>query len=349
MMPEPVLQAAAAELPNWRGRGVSVMECSHRAKPFVEMAHQAEADLRALLDIPDEYAVLFMHGGACGQFSAVPMNLSRADAKADYAMTGHWSGRAISEARLHLGEVGTVCELERSSSGARIPPLTQWRLNPDADYLHYTPNETIDGVEFHWIPESETPLVADMSSCILSQPLDVRKFALIYASAQKNIGPAGLTLVIVKRSLLSGARDGTPSILDYTKVCAADSMLNTPPTFAWYMSGQVFQWLLEQGGLEEIQRRNAIKADKLYNYIDAEDFYSNEVAGECRSRMNVPFKLADADREASFLEESEDAGLLNLKGHRSVGGMRASLYNALPEAAVDALIEFMREFVRTRA
>jgi len=345
MLPEAVLERARAELLDWRGTGMSVMEMSHRGEEFVSIARQAEADLRRLMGIPDDYHVLFLQGGATSQFAMVPMNLLRGRGRADYIDTGLWSRKAIKEARRYC-EVNVAASSE-AEGYTTIPPRESWRLDPEAAYVHYTPNETIGGVEFHWIPDTgEVPLVADMSSTILSRPVDVSRFGLIYAGAQKNIGPAGLTVVIVRRDLVGETLPGTPTMLDYAAHAEAGSMLNTPPTFAWYLAGLVFQWLLEQGGLEAMAERNRRKAEKLYAAIDASGFYRNPVDPACRSWMNVPFTLADAALDATFLEEAKAAGLVALKGHRSVGGMRASIYNAMPEEGVDRLIEFMQDFER---
>ena len=344
MLPEPVLERVREELLDWQGSGQSVMEMSHRGKHFTAIAEQAEADLRDLLAIPDEYRVLFLQGGATLQFSAVALNLLGEASAADYVDTGQWSRKAIKEARRY-GRINLAASSEAERYTC-IPPREDWHCDPQAAYLHYTPNETIGGVEFHWIPECEAPLVADMSSTLLSRPLDVSRFGLIYAGAQKNIGPAGLTLVIVSEDLLGHARPGTPTLLDYKVHADAGSMSNTPPTFAWYVAGLVFQWLKEQGGLAAMAERNRAKADRLYRVIDRSGFYANPVDPDCRSWMNVPFTLANPELDADFLKQAADADLQSLKGHRSVGGMRASLYNAMPEAGVDALIDFMHEFER---
>ena len=346
-LPEVVLARAQEELLDWHGAGMSVMEMSHRGKAFMSIAGQAEQNLRSLLGIPDNYRVLFLQGGASTQFAMVPLNLLRGGTTADYANTGMWSKKAIAEARRYTN-VSVVAD-SSGSDYTTIPALSGWDLGSDAAYVHYTPNETIGGVEFQWIPDTgDTPLVADMSSTILSRPLDVSRFGLIYAGAQKNIGPAGVTVVIVRDDLLGQCVDITPSMFDYKALAAAGSMLNTPPTYAWYLAGLVFEWLLEQGGLEAMGSRNERKASKLYAAIDASDFYANPVDAACRSWMNVPFTLADAELDAAFLSASADAGLLTLKGHRSVGGMRASIYNAMPEEGVDALIAFMQDFESRR-
>jgi phosphoserine aminotransferase len=344
-VPEPVLQQAREELPNWHGTGLSVMEMSHRGKDFLGIAEKAEADLRELLAIPQTYKVLFLQGGATGQFAAVPLNLRRGKPKLAYVSTGMWSEKAIAEARLY-GEVQLVAS-SKESNYTTIPPQSQWKIDPDAAYLHYTSNETIGGVEFHAVPEVDgLPLVSDMSSNLLSRPLDVSRFGLIYAGAQKNMGPAGITVVIVREDLIGQAQSGTPSILDYRKQADNGSMLNTPPTYNWYLAGLVLEWLKEQGGVAAIEVRNIRKAAKLYAAIDASPFYSSPVDPSVRSRMNVPFRLADAALEKPFLAEAKVSGLVNLEGHRSVGGLRASIYNAMPEAGVDALVGFLKEFER---
>ncbi len=346
MLPEAVLRRAADEMVDWHGSGMSIMEMSHRGKAFVSVAEQAEADLRELLAVPDNYKVLFLQGGATGQFAAVPMNLLRGRAGADYVVTGAWSKKAVGEAKRY-GEA-RVAATNEEAGGMTIPPQSEWRLSEDAAYVHYTPNETISGLEFQWVPETgDVPLVADMSSNILSRPIDVSRFGVIYAGAQKNIGPSGLALVIVRDDLIGDAWPQTPSIWDYGRQAEADSMLNTPPTYALYMAGLVFQWLKEGGGLAEMARVNERKAQKLYRAIDQSDFYANPVDPQCRSWMNVPFTLADPNLDQTFLEQATAAGLTTLKGHRSVGGMRASIYNAMPEAGVDRLIEFMAEFERS--
>ncbi|MEL0054820.1 MAG: 3-phosphoserine/phosphohydroxythreonine transaminase [Pseudomonas aeruginosa] len=348
-LPEAVLQQAQADLVDWQGRGCSVMEMSHRGKDFVGIAEQAEQDLRDLLAIPANYKVLFLQGGATLQFAQIPMNLLRGRASADYVCTGVWSEKAIEEARKFGGV--NVAATDVANKFTRVPAFDSWQLDPNAAYLHYTPNETIHGVEFDFIPQvgspgREVPLVADYSSSILSEPLDVSRFGLIYAGAQKNIGPAGIVVVIVREDLLGQVLPGTPTLLDYAVAAKNGSMYNTPPTFSWYLAGLVFQWLKQQGGLSAMADINARKAAKLYAAIDGSDFYANPVVKANRSRMNVPFTLADAALDKVFLAEAEQRLLLNLAGHRSVGGMRASLYNAVPEAGVDALVEFMADFER---
>ena len=311
---------------------------------MVGIAKEAEADLRELMGNSDDYAVLFLQGGASSQFSAVPLNLMGEGKVVDYVNTGEWSKKAIKEAKRYA-KVNVVASSE-DTNFTTIPAFDSWNLSDDAAYLHYTPNETIGGLEFFWTPDSKVPLVADMSSTILSRPIDVNKFALIYAGAQKNIGPAGLTIVIVRKDLLGKASPITPTMMDYKTAADNDSMYNTPPTLAWYLAGLVFKWLKAQGGLEAMERINRRKAEKLYSYIDASGFYSNPVEVASRSLMNIPFVLADASLDKAFLAGAEEAGLLNLKGHRSVGGMRASVYNAVPEEAVDALIAYMKDFAQ---
>lgn len=346
-LPEAVLKQASEEMLDWQGRGLSVMEMSHRSSEMVSIAEQAEQDLRDLLGISDDYAVLFLQGGASTQFAAVPLNLAQAGDTVDYVNTGQWSKKAIKEAG-RFANVNVAASSE-ADGFCSVPALDSWKLSDNAAYLHVTPNETIGGVEFPFIPETNAPLVADMSSTILSRPLDVSRFGLIYAGAQKNIGPAGLTLVIVRRDLLGKARAECPAMLDYQVAADADSMYNTPPTYSWYLAGLVFQWLKAQGGLDAMAEINARKAKKLYDFIDASDFYANPVAVSDRSWMNVPFTLADSALDKAFLSGADEAGLLNLKGHRSVGGMRASIYNAVPEAAVDALIAYMSDFAKRQA
>lgn len=322
---------------------MSVMEMSHRGKEFMSIAAQAEADLRTLMAIPNNYKVLFLQGGAHSQFAMIPMNLARGKKQADYLDTGDWSLKAIEEGKRYI-DINVIAS-SADSNYTTIPAFASWQRNPNAAYLHYTSNETIRGVEFDWIPQvDDLPLVVDMSSDILARPIDVSRFGLIYAGAQKNIGPAGLTLVIVREDLLGQVLDGTPSMFNYQIYAETESMYNTPPTYAWYLSGLVFQWLIKQGGLDAMAKLNQRKAEKLYAAIDASDFYHNPVDPDCRSWMNVPFTLSNASLEKRFLEEAAQAGLVTLKGHRLVGGMRASIYNAMPEEGVDALIAFMREF-----
>lgn len=342
-LPVDVLKQAQEELLDWHGLGLSIMEMSHRSSEFVGVAEEAEQDLRDLMQIPDNYKVLFMQGGASSQFSMIPMNLLRGKKTADYINTGDWSKKAIKEASRYC-EVNVVATSEEDNFTS-APRQEELKLNPDAAYLHYTPNETIRGVEFDYIPDTgDVPLVADLSSNILSRPIDVSRFGMIYAGAQKNIGPAGLTVVIIREDLLGDTLAGTPSLYDYKMTADAGSMVNTPPTYGWYLAGLVFKWLKAQGGVAAITEINRRKAEKLYAVIDENPFYSNPVTHNARSWMNVPFILANADLDKHFLVEAEEKGLLNLPGHRSVGGMRASIYNAVPEAGVDALIAFMQDF-----
>ncbi len=341
-LPESVLETARDELLDWHGRGLSLMEMSHRSPEVVGVAHRAEQTLRKLLNLSDDYAVLFLQGGASTQFAAVPLNLLGERGGADYVNTGQWSKKAIAEAG-RFGRVNVVASSQETNFST-IPPRESWQLDAGAAYLHYTPNETIGGVEFFWTPQVDVPLVADMSSTLLSRPIDVSEFGVIYAGAQKNIGPAGLTLVIVRRDLLGRADPRCPAMLNWQVADENESMYNTPPTFALYLAGLVFDWLEEQGGLAAMEVVNRRKAEKLYAAIDGSDFYANPVELASRSLMNIPFTLADDALDKQFLQESEKAGLLNLKGHRSVGGMRASIYNAVSEAAVDALIAFMQDF-----
>lgn len=347
-LPLQVLQQVQAELLDWRGSGMSVMEMSHRDKEFMSIAQEAEKDLRELAAIPANYKVLFLQGGATGQFTFVPMNLLRGKAGADYVLTGDWGKKAAKEAGRY-GKVNIAASSE-ADKFTKVPAAGEWKLDPDAAYVHFTPNETIHGVEFHAEPNTKgVPLVADMSSNILSRPIDVSKYGVIYAGAQKNIGPSGLTIVIVRDDLIGQALPNTPGIFDYKQMADNESMLNTPPCFAWYVSGLVFKWIKANGGLAGIGERNARKAAALYGYIDSQDFYRNPVAKADRSRMNVPFTLANAELDAEFLKGAKAAGLSGLKGHRSVGGMRASLYNAMSEDGVKQLVEYMKEFARTRA
>ncbi len=342
-LPLEVLEEAAAELFDYRGTGMSVMEMSHRSTEFIDIAQRAEADLRDLLDVSDDYAVLFLQGGATAQFAAVPLNLLGAKSCADYVNTGAWANKAISEAQRYCA--ANVVASSKATNFDRVPPRSEWHLDPDAAYVHIISNETIGGVEFHETPDvGAVPLVADMSSTLLSRPLDVSRYGAIYAGAQKNIGPAGLVLVIVRRDLLDRARADTPSVLDWSLNANNDSMYNTPPTYSWYIAGLVFRWIKRQGGLATMARRNRVKATKLYRAIDASNFYHSPVVERDRSWMNVTFTLANETLDKAFLQGAEAANMQNLKGHRSVGGMRASLYNAVPEAAVDALIEYMAAF-----
>ena len=345
-LPEPVLRRAADELLDWHGSGMSVMEMSHRGKEFIKIHAEAEADLRGLLGIPKNYKVLFLQGGGAAQFSIVPMNLLRGRDSADYVETGYWSQKAIAEARRY-------CKVNVAASSADakftcVPKQDQWKLDPKAAYVHVTSNETIEGVEHHWIPDTgAVPLVTDASSHILSRPLDVGRFGLIYAGAQKNIGPAGLTIVVVRDDLVGQALPMTPSVFDYKVQADADSMHNTPPSFALYMAGLVFKWLKQLGGLKKMEEINVAKAGLLYDYLDQTEFYRSAVARDDRSRMNVSFHLRNDKLDAEFLKQAEGRGLTQLKGHRALGGMRASIYNAMPVEGVRALVDFMREFEKT--
>ena len=344
-LPSEVLKQAQADLLDWQGKGLSVMEMSHRSPEFVGIAKKAEQDLRDLMVIPDNYKVLFMQGGASSQFAMIPMNLLRGKTTADYINTGQWSKKAIAEAK-RFCDVNVVATTE-GNKFTSAPSQEELKLDPEAAYVHYVQNETIGGVQFDYIPETNgVPLVADFSSSILSEEIDVSKFAMIYAGAQKNIGPAGLCIVIIRDDLLGSVVEGTPTMFDYKVMADNDSMYNTPPSYGWYLAGLVFAWLKEQGGVKAMAEINHRKAKKLYEFIDTNDFYANPVAINNRSIMNVPFTLANSDLDKAFLAASEKAGLLNLAGHRSVGGMRASIYNAVEEKAVDALIAFMNDFAR---
>jgi phosphoserine aminotransferase len=343
-LPLDVLEIIRSDIPDWQGTGMSVMEVSHRSKEFVELAARCEANLRTLLSIPDDYSVLWTQGGATLQMAMAPLNLAGPGDTVDYVITGSWGKKAA-------GEAAKQCKLNVAADASDrkftyIPDESAWGRSEQAKYLHITSNETIAGVEFHDEPATDVPLVSDMSSVILSRPIDISRYGAIYAGAQKNIGPAGITLVIVRNDLLEPARENLPHLMMWKSYAESSSMTNTPPTFAWYVADLVFQHLLENGGLEAVAEINQRKSGKLYAAIDASGFYTNPVEVGCRSRMNVPFILADSSLDAKFLEESLAAGLANLKGHRSVGGMRASIYNAVPEEAVDALIDFMAEFER---
>jgi phosphoserine aminotransferase len=343
-LPLEVLEQAQGELLDWQHSGMSVMEVSHRGKAFEDVAAEAEADLRELLSIPVSYKVLFVQGGASAQFSLVPLNLTTPACRVDYVHTGHWSQKAIVEA-------GRYCNVhiagDAGGNYTRVPPQGELKFTEGAAYAHYTPNETISGVEFGYVPRTGgAPLVADMSSSILSRPVDVSQFGLIYAGAQKNIGPSGLTVVIVREDLMGRARPETPLVFNYQSVAEGHSLLNTPPTFAWYMAGLMFKWLKRAGGLAAMAARNRSKAQTLYAAIDASQLYKNSIARDSRSWMNVTFNLNRPELDAQFLSEAAQAGLQGLKGHRVSGGMRASIYNAVPPAAVDALVAFMHDFER---
>ena len=344
-LPTAVLERAQQELLDWHGKGLSIMEMSHRGNDFVSVAAKAESDLRTLLNIPENYKVLFLQGGASLQFSAIPLNLLGKNNRADYIHTGIWSEKAYKEARRY-GDINVIDAACKQDGLLAIAPQSEWQLSADAAYVHYAENETIGGLQFDFIPNVKAPLVSDLSSSILSAPIDVSKFGLIYAGAQKNIGPAGLTIVIVREDLLDQAQGIIPSILKYIDQSKNDSMVNTPATYSWYLSGLVFEWLLAQGGVEGIHKVNLQKAETLYGYIDASEFYANPIARANRSIMNVPFTLADERLEKAFLKQAEAQNLLNLAGHRSVGGMRASIYNAVPLEGVQALVKFMDDFAK---
>jgi len=340
MLPAEVLSRAGDEILDWHGSGMSVMEMSHRGKEFMGIAAEAEKDLRELLVVPANYKVLFLQGGATLQFAQVPMNLLHGKGRADYVSTGEWSKKAIKEAK-------GFCDVHLAASSEdknfTYAPKN-WNVRKDAAYVHYCSNETIGGVEFHAVPQAPVPIVADASSHFLSRSIDVSKFGLIYAGAQKNVGPAGLTIVIVREDLLGSVAKGTPSVMDYKLQAGADSMLNTPPTYSMYIAGLVFKWLKALGGVAEIERRNIAKAKLLYDFLESTKFYGNPVAKEDRSRMNVPFTLRDAKLDEEFLKGASKAGMVQLKGHRSVGGMRASIYNAMPLEGVQRLVEYMKDF-----
>jgi len=340
VLPKAVLARAQAEMLDWHGSGMSVMEMSHRGKEFSSILEKAEADFRSLLDLPDHYKVLFLQGGAVAENVMIPMNLLNGQS-ADYAITGSWSKRSVKEASA-IGDINVVAQAEPFTS---VPDFTEWKLNKDAAYVHLCSNETVNGVEFDGLPDTGgVPIVADMSSHILSRPIDVTQYGVIYAGAQKNIGPAGVCIVVVREDLLEAASAQTPSVFHWKTQADNKSMINTPPTYSIYIAGLVFEWLLEQGGVAEIEKVNIAKSKLLYDYIDSTDFYMNSVAKNNRSRMNVPFSLKDEALNAAFLEGAEAKGLLQLKGHRSVGGMRASIYNAMPIEGVQALVDYMKEF-----
>jgi phosphoserine aminotransferase len=346
-LPEEVLRQAQEEMLDWHGTGMSIMELGHRGKEFKEVAENSEADLRELLSIPQNYHVLFLTGGATAQFAMVPLNLFSVRKKADYIDTGIWSKKAIAEAKRY-GEVNLAATSLIDNEVVRIPPQAQWSLDPNAAYVHYTPNETIEGIEFHWVPHTgSVPLIADMSSNILSRPIDVSQYGIIYAGAQKNLGQAGVTLVIIRDDLVKEPLPGTPTLYTYKVATENQSFYNTPPTYAWYITGLVLAWMKRQGGVAFFAERNQRKAKKLYQFIDSHnEFYINNVHADSRSIMNIPFNLVNADLTDLFLNEAAESGLANLKGHRLSGGVRASLYNAMPEVGVDTLLDFMKEFLR---
>ncbi|HGJ5875231.1 MAG TPA: 3-phosphoserine/phosphohydroxythreonine transaminase [Arsenophonus sp.] len=345
MLPVEVLRRVQQELCDWHGMGVSVMEISHRSEAFMEIVREAEQNLRELLKIPENYKVLFCHGGARGQFAVLPLNLFQDDETVDYIVGGYWAKSAAHEAAKYCAVNEVDIRLEKSD-GLSVQPMDQWLLTTRAKYLHYCPNETIDGIAIHSLPDflPNKIVIADYSSAILSRPLDVSRFGVIYAGAQKNIGPAGITLVIIREDLLGRARKATPAILDYTLLAKNDSMYNTPPTFAWYLSGMVFKWLKQQGGLQEIERHNQEKARLLYDAIDNSQFYINRIDPANRSLMNIPFQMVKPDLASEFIKAAEQQGLLFLKGHKAAGGMRASIYNAMPLAGVQKLVDFMLDF-----
>ncbi len=351
VLPKVVLQQARDEMLDWHGSGMSVMEMSHRGKEFMSIAEKTESDLRELVGIPNNYKVLFLQGGASSQFSMVPMNLLRGKKRADYINTGQWSTKAIEEANRYC--TVNIAATAADANFSYVPTQDKWRLDPQAAYVHYTSNETIGGVEFHCTPQinldNDIPLVADMSSNILSRPLDVTRFGLIYAGAQKNLGPAGLTLVIVREDLLGMPLAGTPTLYDYQIHANNDSMYNTPPTYAMYITGLVFAWLKQKGGLSAMEKINIAKANLLYDLLDSTDFYHCPVVKSDRSRMNVPFTLKDSTLDDEFLKQAKANGLIQLKGHRSVGGMRASIYNAMPMEGVAKLVAFMNKFASQHA
>ena len=347
-LPEEVLKLAASEMLDWHNSGMGVMEMSHRGKEFIQIHAEAEADLRELLAIPANYKVLFLQGGAIAENAIVPMNMLRGRSVADYVDTGEWSKKSIKEAKKYCNVNVVASSQDRGYS--YIPPQSSWKLTKDAAYVHICSNETIGGLEYQWVPQTgDVPLVADMSSHILSRPVDVSRYGLIYAGAQKNIGPAGLTIVIVRDDLIGQALPVTPSAFDYKQQAENDSMLNTPPTYAVYIAGLVFKWLKKQGGLAEIEKRNIATAKVLYDYLDASKFFISPIDKGDRSRMNVPFKLKDESLDGAFLKGAEALGMVQLKGHRSVGGMRASIYNAMPLEGVQKLVAYMREFEAKQA
>jgi len=344
MLPVDVMKKAQGEFLNFADTGSSVMELSHRSKEFIAVAEKAEADLRKLMAIPENYKVLFCHGGGRGQFSAVALNLLGETKKADYIVTGAWSKSAAEEAS-HYGNINVINVMDNLDGTQRVKSSNEWPISKDAAYVHYCPNETVDGIEIFEVPKTgDIPLIADMSSTILSREFDVSQFGLIYAGAQKNIGPSGLTLVIVREDLLGNAHIDTPSIMNYQVLAENGSMYNTPPTYAWYLAGLVFEWLLAKGGVSAIADINKQKAQLLYQYIDQSTFYKNTIVAENRSLMNIPFWLTNDSLSAEFVKQAEAQGLTALKGHRMVGGMRASIYNAMPIEGVQALIDFMKTF-----
>jgi len=352
MLPEAVMRKAESEFLDWRETGMSVMEMSHRSKEYMSVAHQMEADLRDVMAIPDNYKVLFLHGGASLQFAGIPLNLVEQDDTVDYFNTGVWSTKAIKEAQRYTNV--NVVAGGNEANPTEIPPVSEWSFSDNAKYIHLCSNETITGLEFQQeqldiIFAQGKPVIADMSSNIMSREIDVTKYAMIYAGAQKNIGPAGLCIMIVREDLVGHARDNTPTLMNWSAYADNESMFNTPATFAWYLAGLVFEWIKTTGGVKDIAKINQRKAAKLYDYIDSEDFYNNSIKVSERSWMNVTFNLKNPELDAKFLAESQSAGLLSLKGHKAFGGMRASIYNAMPEAGIDALITFMKQFASENA
>lgn len=348
-LPKAVLKRVQSEMLDWNGQGTSVMEVSHRGKPFMAIAEKAEQDLRQLMNIPKHYKVLFLQGGGRGQFFSVPMNLSKRGDLSQHLVSGQWSQIAVSEAEKYM-RCEVVAKTQSKDDRLWVPTQDNWEINDKAAYFHYCSNETVDGIEINWVPQSKkVPVVVDMSSNILSKEIDVNDFGIIYAGAQKNIGPSGLAVVIVREDLVGLSRADTPAVFDYRQQVDNDSMYNTPPTFSWYLAGLVFEWLLEQGGVAAIEKVNIEKAALLYECIDKSDFYGNKISLENRSKMNVTFQLADASLDAAFLQDAEKQGFVALKGHRFVGGMRASIYNAMPLEGVKALVSFMQEFERSKA
>ncbi len=346
VLPKAVLKRAQNELIDWNGQGSSVMEISHRSKPFIEVAEKAEADLRSLLSVPRNYKVLFLQGGGRGQFFSVPMNLAKRGNKAQHLVSGQWSQIAVTEAAKYM-QSEVVAENYTENGLICVPDQSMWEYDEQAAYFHYCPNETVDGIEINWVPKTgQVPVVADMSSNILSKSINVSDYGIIYAGAQKNIGPSGLAVVIVRDDLIGLERADTPSVFSYKEQSENDSMYNTPPTFSWYLAGLVFEWLLEQGGVSAIQAVNELKSKTLYEFIDKSDFYRNKINTTNRSKMNVTFQLADEKLDKLFLEKAESQGLHALKGHRYVGGMRASIYNAMELDGVLTLVDFMQEFER---
>lgn len=349
MLPKAVLEKAKAEMLDWNGTGTSVMEVSHRGAPFMALARQSEQNLRQLLAIPDNYKVLFMHGGGRGNFFSVPMNLAKRGAFAQYLHSGMWSDSAINEAQKYI-PVEVVAKTRVLNDLIEIPLQSEWEINRKAAYFHYCSNETVDGIEINWVPQTgEVPLVADMSSNILSKPIDIEKFGIIYAGAQKNIGPSGLSIAIIRDDLLDFYDDKTPAVFSFKEQAQHGSMYNTPPTFSWYLAGLVFEWLIAKGGLENMAKLNQQKSEHLYTCIDNSSFYKNKIHPNYRSKMNVTFELAEERLNELFLDQANRSGLLALKGHRAVGGMRASIYNAMPLEGVKALCSFMKDFERVNA